>query len=122
MTRVLVVEDDEIVRFLLVSLLRKAGYEVVVAANGREGLACYRQGHADVILTDIFMPVMDGVEMMIDLARSHPEARVVVISGGSKMIYGRSALRTAELLGAKRVIRKPVVPDELLSSVAFALE
>ena len=67
MATILVIEDQEPVRALLRRALEGAGHEVLEASNGRLGLALYRASAADLVITDIVMPEMDGLEMMLEL-------------------------------------------------------
>lgn len=84
MARILVIDDDESIRFLLRTVLEIQGYDVVEAENGYEGLQCYQAEPADVVITDMLMPVMDGQEFLTELQRAFPWAKVIAISGGRK--------------------------------------
>jgi CheY-like chemotaxis protein len=111
---VLVIEDDTDSRLLLQTLLRLEGYEVLGASNGREGLDVTRHARPRLILLDLMMPVMDGVEFrqaqVLDPAiRDIP---VIVISAR------HDALATASTLGAAACVTKPIDLDELTSMVA----
>jgi CheY-like chemotaxis protein len=83
--RVLVVEDDAYVRDYLSAALETAGsgYQVVPAANGREAAARLADGGADLVLTDLNMPEMNGVELVRHLRADHPTVRIVLMSGAS---------------------------------------
>ena len=69
MATILIIDDEEIVRVLLRSALEEAGYEVTEAANGREGLELYRQRPIHLVITDILMPEMNGLDMLLELTR-----------------------------------------------------
>ncbi|MEW6279803.1 MAG: response regulator, partial [Candidatus Eremiobacterota bacterium] len=81
MPSVLVLEDDATLRELILESLEEEGFRVRGAANAREALALARQGSPDLILADVRMEGMDGIDCLAELARVHPEARRVVITG-----------------------------------------
>lgn len=120
MTRVLVADDDQDVRAALKKTLAGAGYEVVEAADGAALLAAHGERPADVLLVDIYMPGMDGIEAMVRLLVEHPDAKVVAISGGGFRDH-EDVLTTAARLGAVRCLAKPFEPAEVLSAVKEAL-
>ena len=99
---------------LLRIALEGAGHEVLEASNGRLGLALYRASTADLIITDIVMPEMDGLEMMVDLTRNFLNVKVIAISGG---LEGEGPLNVAKLLGARQTFLKPLDLEKLLSAV-----
>jgi two-component system chemotaxis response regulator CheY len=79
--RILVVDDDNAIRLLLRAVLERRGHSVVEAANGAEGLRCYRAAPTDLVITDIQMPMMDGLQMIKELRGAFPTARIIAISG-----------------------------------------
>jgi two-component system, response regulator, stage 0 sporulation protein F len=117
MATILIIDDEEAVRILLRSALKAAGYEVVEAANGREGLALYRHKPADLVITDIAMPELNGLDMILELTRYFLDAKVIAISGGG----GKNVLNVAKLLGARRTIQKPFGIPQLLVAVRYEL-
>jgi CheY-like chemotaxis protein len=112
-SRVLVVDDNADLCETMRLILEHEGYEVRCANEGRRAIALLREWHADVLITDLFMPDYDGFEMIATMRTEHPETRVIVMSGQpfSKVDY----LGTAKLAGADEVLRKPVHPDDLLA-------
>jgi len=114
MARILVIDDQEPIRALLRVTLEEAGYEVLEASNGRLGLELFRQRSADLIITDIVMPEMDGLEMMLELTRNFLNVKVIAISGG---LESEGTLHVATLLGAHQTFHKPLDMDKLLSAV-----
>jgi DNA-binding NtrC family response regulator len=120
MQRVLVIDDDEQVRALLYEILDRAGFEVIEATNGAEGLKLYRNQPADLVITDLIMPEKEGVETILELRREFPEARVVAISGGGRN-GGRDYLPIAAQLGARRTVAKPFSRQAILEAVRDAL-
>ena len=119
MATILIIDDEEIVRVLLRSALQAAGYAVVEAANGREGLALYRLRPTDLVITDILMPELNGLDLILELTRYFLDAKVIAISGvgGEKNV-----LDVAKLLGARRTIQKPFSMLLLLDAVRYELE
>jgi two-component system, response regulator, stage 0 sporulation protein F len=119
MATILVIDDEEIIRALLRSVLEGEGYEVTEAANGREGLELYRQRPIHLVITDILMPEMNGLDMLLELTREFLHAKVIAISGvGGE----RKVLDVAKLLGARRTFTKPFSMPDLLSAVRYELE
>ncbi len=116
MATVLVIEDDQEVRDYLVAVLSRAGHEVTAAANGRDGVATFRDHPTQVVITDIIMPEKDGIETILDLRREHPQLKVIAISGGGRSTP-ENYLHSARLLGADRAIRKPFKNEEILAAV-----
>lgn len=116
MARVMVIDDDEVVRMTLTLVLEKAGHEVVAAEDGRKGMALFKMNPADVVLTDIYMPNQEGLATIMALRRTCPAVKVVAISGGGANA-GLDVLPVAEALGADRALRKPVNPKDLIAVI-----
>jgi CheY-like chemotaxis protein len=120
MPKILVIDDDEQVRALLHEILDRAGFEVVEAANGVEGVKAYRSAPTDLIITDLIMPEKEGVETILEIRGEFPSARIVAISGGGRN-GARDYLSIAAKLGARRVVAKPFSRQEILDAVQAAL-
>jgi DNA-binding NtrC family response regulator len=118
MATILVIDDQEPVRSLLRAVLEGAGHEVLEASNGRRGLELYRKRSADLIITDIVMPEMNGLELMLELTRNFLNVKVIAISGG---LESEGSLSVAKLLGARQTFQKPLDMGELLSAVRYDL-
>jgi len=112
---VLVIDDDEAVRASLEMLLEAYGYEVVLARDGRQGLAAFRANSPDIVLVDLMMPVMDGMETIERIRREWPDAYVIAMSGGAGIGNWDGGLAAARELGADHAIEKPFEADELLA-------
>ncbi|MDZ4732951.1 MAG: response regulator [Nitrospirota bacterium] len=119
MATILIIDDEEIIRVLLRSALEEAGYEVTEAANGREGLALYRHRQTDLVITDILMPELNGLDMLLELTREFLHAKVIAISGAGGE---KNVLDVAKLLGARQTFQKPFSLPLLLSAVRYELE
>ena len=120
MAQILVIDDDNEVRGLLCTLLRRAGHIVTEAEDGQKGIHSYRTGKADLIITDLFMPVKEGLETIVDLRKEFPDLKIIAISGGSREGDG-NYLKAAKLCGASRIFSKPFDNTELLAAVAELL-
>jgi two-component system response regulator PilR (NtrC family) len=110
---ILVVDDEDIIRESLTFILAKEGYEVREAANGRVAVELMREHAIDVLLTDLEMPEMKGIELLEHVTRSSPETMVVIITAYGSVETAIAALRK----GAVDYILKPVEFDELLLKV-----
>ena len=115
---ILVVEDDENERHLLRRVLERGGFAVKTAIHGRDGLQRLREHGVDLVVTDMLMPEMDGVELMRLLRTEWPSLPVIAVSGVEEWA---EYLRIAAHLGAKATLRKPVVAAELVRSVRQVL-
>jgi len=118
MARIIVIDDDGDMRAMMEQTLRSAGHEVISAANGRDGVALYRDRAADLVITDLCMPIQEGLETIIELLKEFPEVNVIAMSG---MTSAAVMLSMAKTLGATVVLRKPFFPEQLLSEVDKAL-
>lgn len=119
MAVILVIDDEEMIRVLLRSALQTAGHEVTEATNGREGLDLYRKKPPDLVITDILMPELNGLDMLMELTREFLDAKVIAISGAGGE---RNVLDVAKLLGARQTFPKPFSIPDLLSAVRYELD
>ncbi len=115
--RILIVDDDEMVLDALTAVLGRAGHEITVAVNGREGLYLHERQPFDVVVTDIVMPDMDGIEMIRNVKQRSPQVAVIAISGGARLEPSYH-LKVAAALGADETLAKPVKPKDLVAAVA----
>lgn len=118
--RIVVVDDVAVVRMVVAKALRRAGHEVGEAADGTAALRMVTEGQTDVVVTDIWMPGMDGLGLIRTLAEKAPGVGVVAMSGGSPHITMSGSLADAEAAGAVVTIMKPVDKDELVAAVNSA--
>ena len=118
MATILVIEDEDPISRLLRAALESAGHEVRQAPNGRVGLSMYREKPTDLVITDVFMPEMNGLDLILELTREFLNTKVIAISG----YHGeKDFLHVAKLLGARQVLQKPFSMDSLLSAVRYEL-
>ena len=115
MHRVLVVDDEMPIRqWLEFCINRIEGYEVAgIAANGAEGFSLYRKMLPDIVITDIRMPVMDGLEMMQMIHNLNPAVYTVVLTSHEDFEYARTSIK----LGASEYILKTEITEESLGQV-----
>jgi len=121
MSKVLVIDDDDLVRDTFVQMLTRAGFEVATAKNGREGLARFRSESPDVIMTDVIMPDQDGIETIMALRQASSTIPIIAISGGGRA-HVMQFLDAAQKLGADMVLSKPIKQPELISAISRVLE
>ena len=119
MATILIIDDEELVRVLLRSALEAAGYEVTEAVNGRQGLELYRRNPMDLVITDIVMPELNGLDMLLEMTKEFLHAKVIAISGAGG---DRNVLDVAKLLGARQTFQKPFSVPHLLGAVRYELE
>jgi CheY-like chemotaxis protein len=119
MARVLLIDDEELVRATLRYALERAGHAVTEAANGREGIKALDRGGIDLVITDIVMPEMEGIETIRAAKKAHPEVKIVAISGAASAAV--DFLELAGRLGADEVLRKPFSADALIGAVERSL-
>ena len=119
MIRVLLVEDDKNLCFILKSSLEQmiGGYEVTAALNGKEGLELLEQRPFDVIVSDVEMPVMDGMTMVQHIRRRYPRLAVIFITG---LTTARDVINGYQS-GADFYIKKPFLPEELNAHIQAVL-
>ncbi len=118
MTTVLLVEDNTQVRVSMVKSFTMAGIGVIEAADGEEALSLIDRGGYDLIITDLWMPKVDGIALLKHLATHRPETKVIAISGGAP---GRAPIEfsaaLAQTYGADAVFHKPFDNDDLIDVV-----
>lgn len=117
---VLIVDDDEVVRYILRAVLERDGYRVSEAKDGRDGLRQVQEGCPQVVFTDIVMPEVEGMELILTLRSKHPDVAIIAMSGGNTGM-GSDYLEMAEKLGADASFPKPVEPDQVLEVLTTVL-
>ena len=120
MPRILLVDDDELLRGALRQILVRAGYDVDDASNGKVAVQEYRRQRCDVVITDIVMPDHEGLGTISELRRVDPNVKIIAISGGGLGKAG-DYLGIAQMLGAMRTVAKPFLPETLLATLAEVL-
>jgi len=120
MAKILVLDDELSILLMIKKMLEKAGHEVSLALNGREGMELFEKNRPDLLITDIIMPEKEGLETIFELRRKHPELKIIAISGGGR-ISPDGYLPGAKLLGADMTFQKPLNQKEFLQAVSQLL-
>jgi DNA-binding NtrC family response regulator len=115
--RILLIDDEHMVRKIVRKMLERSGHEVTEAENGRVGLGQLKAGTFDLVITDIIMPEMEGVETLMMVRSQYPGIKVIAMSGGGRT-GNTDFLSTAEKLGASAILHKPFT----LAALTGALE
>ena len=116
MARILIVDDDKADRIVMGTILERAGHETFFAKDGEKALREYLGKAIDVVITDLHMPLMHGLELITVLRDLSPVPVIIAISG-----TGSDQLDMAQAVGADATLTKPVDPDELLNAVRRAI-
>jgi CheY-like chemotaxis protein/signal transduction histidine kinase len=116
MSQVLIVDDEAGIRRLMRVILERAGYSVETAMNGQEGLRKFRRAPTDLVISDIIMPDMDGLEVMRTIKHEKPMVDIIAISGGGQVDAG-NYLDLATKLGARYAFKKPLDRHAFVSAV-----
>lgn len=112
--RILVIDDNNDLTQSMKVLLEREGYGVELAPNGIRALELQRARAFDVIITDIFMPDMDGFETIIEFRRDFPSIKIIAMSSGGAHAKATDYLSTASIAGADATLRKPFQIESLL--------
>ena len=120
MSTILIIDDDEAVRTGVRRLLERIGHEVVEAVDGRDALRIAGETDLDLVVTDVNMPEMDGIEVIMALSQRESSVPIIAISGGGKMPK-ELLLHSAGLLGAVTTLAKPFELVEIQRAVEDAL-
>jgi CheY-like chemotaxis protein len=116
MARILLIDDDDALRTVLRLTLTHFGHTVIEARNGREGLARFAQSGAELVITDIVMPDVEGIAVLMALRKMEPPVKIIAISGGGR-VSATDYLRIATQLGAAKVLAKPFSHEVLIAAV-----
>ncbi|MCH6591030.1 MAG: response regulator, partial [Proteobacteria bacterium] len=109
-----VVDDEEVIAEELAEYLQLKGYDVATAGSGLEALELYRSRPADIVITDLLMPEMDGNELIRRLRRTDPDLPIMLVTGHTT--FGDEKESVTE--GASVVLKKPIVLSELLGTLS----
>lgn len=115
--RILVVDDAESVRYSLRTSLEDAGYAVDEAADGDEALAKLRSGAFGLVIADVWMPRLNGIDLLQTMRRSSPATSVFVITGGAARIPIESTAAMARTWGADQIFYKPFDNEDLIAAI-----
>jgi CheY-like chemotaxis protein len=118
---ILVVDDEHGIRVLLQQWLVAAGHTVSVVGSGNEASEAMKKAKFDLVITDVLMPDRDGVELIMEIRKNYPSARIVAISGGGRFTEGRDYLELAKAVGAHAAVLKPFSLGQLQKGIDDAL-
>ena len=121
MAHILLIDDDDFFREVMLIMLQKSGHKVTEAHDGVKALALLERLRPDVIITDILMPHMDGVEFITELSRQSNETPVIAMSGGRRSITAAFNLESAKLMGVKATLTKPITHIALSAALREVL-
>jgi CheY-like chemotaxis protein len=116
MAHILIIDDDPAVLSLFGQFMESSGYSVALAADGQEGMRMMKQQTPDLIITDIMMPEMDGLEIIRAITKTHPRLPMIAISGGMRNVPVNFLIH-AKQFGAHSILEKPVTLADLLQAV-----
>jgi CheY-like chemotaxis protein len=120
MSRILLIDDNPMVRTVISELLADFGHTVIEAGDGREGLRLFELVDPELVITDLVMPEVEGLEVLMKLRKHCSTVKIIVISGGVRG-YGADFLEISKSLGASRVLAKPFTNEALLAAVSELL-
>jgi DNA-binding NtrC family response regulator len=120
-SRILIIDDDVVTREILNELLETEGYLLANASNGKIGLTLHKKKPFDLIITDIIMPEMEGLETIKEIRDISPQVKIIAISGGGR-IDSNDYLYMAGKLGAHLTFHKPLDPEEIVKGVRELLD
>lgn len=118
---ILVADDEASIREFLRQLLSAAGHTVTDVGNAREATDHLQRQAFDLVITDVLMPDGDGIDLITDVKKRQPRARIVAMSGGGRYLEGSDYLKLAKGLGAHAAIMKPFTWEELRAAMAAAM-
>ena len=120
LARILVVDDRQMVRHVIAQILQQWGHTVDLAKNGQDALARFAADPADLVVLDMFMPLMNGFDALVVFRYRYPDTKVLAMSGGGECVM-EDALAEAKKLGAHAVLAKPFGAEEMLETVSGLL-
>lgn len=120
-SRILIIDDDVVTREILNELLETEGYLPANAGNGKIGLKLHKKKPFDLIITDIIMPEMEGLETIREIRDISPRVKIIAISGGGR-IDPSDYLSMAKKLGAHLTFHKPLEPEKIVKGVRELLD
>lgn len=120
MAKILVIDDEPSILLMIKKMVEKAGHEADLALNGNEGIEKIEKNKPDLVITDIIMPQMEGLETILGLRKKYPKLKIIAISGGGR-VGPEGYLSSAKLLGADRIFQKPLVQKDFMEAVTTLL-
>lgn len=120
MKSILVVDDDAAMQDIIKTALADK-YNINLASNGNEACALLLQQAHDLVITDLVMPGMNGIDLLMEIQKTAPRQKIIAMSGGGGITGRFDYLPVAQLLGAEKILRKPFTLSELRTAVEKVL-
>ena len=117
MATILIIDDDELMRGFLRELFTREGFEVREAVHGAAGIQSFQDDATDVVITDLYMPEADGIEVLREIRKESQEVKIVAISGGTTGGGRTDILQVMQDLGVDKTLQKPFKPEEMVAAV-----
>lgn len=115
--KILVTDDSASIRSFIRGLLEEANYDVVEASDGKDGIEVFKkEGNIDLIVTDIYMPIKSGLELVVELKEEFKDLKIIVLSDGGKNNFSNE-LGVVEALGATHFMKKDLIKEQLVDLV-----
>ena len=121
MAYILIIDDNPQILETFKLFLEREGHSVVTASNGQEGIDVFRKDQAELVITDMVMPVKDGIKTIMELEEDFPDIKIIAISGGG-IIEPDRYLSLAKCIGIKQTLTKPITREQLINAVNDVLE
>ncbi len=121
MAKIIIIDDDEAMRSMLHEAMSDLGHEIVETASSDDAMKAFRKDVTSLIITDIVMPDKNGIDLIMELKRECPEAKIIAMSGGGGIEGRFDYLAIAKLVGAGTVLKKPFTIKELRERVSHVL-
>ena len=117
MAHILVIDDEADIRFILETFFNKEGHTVNTAGDGKAGMRLVGLNHFDLVITDVVMPEMDGLEIISAIKRKFPAIRIIVMTGGTAKLDKSLLMTMAKPMRADAVVDKPLDLKRLKATV-----
>jgi CheY-like chemotaxis protein len=121
MAEILVVDDSDELRGLMCDILRRAGHDVAAAADGVAAIRLVRERVPELLVSDIVMPEMDGLELIMKINKEYPQMKILAVTGGGATDPGLR-LTLAKHFGAHDTLDKPFSLGDLIEKVSSLLQ
>lgn len=122
MTDILILDDDEQILKLASTMAERQGYSVATVDSGEKALASIEKLEPRMLITDILMPGIDGIEVINECRKRYPELKIIAMSGGRRKISADFNLKSASMLGADATLEKPFSRDQLLQKIKLLIQ
>ncbi len=127
MKKILIIDDNSIVRTTISDIIKAHGYDTVEAESGAQGIQSQKDNPADLVISDLCMPEKSGIDTIRELRSQYPNLKIIAISGGpgSENVTGFSIyeqmLQAATQAGASKTLKKPIPAEELMNEIQALL-